>query len=397
MSSDRRELPAEETLELDALFTGTYEDLPLEEFFPDLPFDIWTEEFFRANELVNLYTDLQVCDVLGRLGLRPGEPLSPRSGILDRLGATPTRRGCAEWLLVKAAGSNFAKTFWGRRCVDDTGEVRRQILAENRALAVSLDLIDLASRSYPEFLRGDIDGRDILFSQRTLPLWDQYFDNQNPIYGPTNLLAAHAAEDVLRCESPLRGRTLRVLEVGAGCGSASETLLDRIGNHVERYTLTDISPHLLRRARERISALPAAEAIDSTFRLLDLDRPRHTWGVDDGEFDVIYAVNVVHCVRDPVECLRLLRGLLKSGGVLALGECVRPAPEQPVHPEFVFQLLHDPDALPLEGRRWSFIDLPAWRRILSEAGFSRIHCLPDFEAAVSAYGEYSVAAIVGQR
>jgi hypothetical protein len=65
----------------------------------------------------------------------------------------------------------------------------------------------------------------------------------------------------------------------------------------------------------------------------------------------------------------------------------------------VFQLLDefrdvrlDPEARPEPG----FLDAPSWRASLRRAGFGDVRFFPDFEAAVRAYPEHSLAAIVAK-
>jgi hypothetical protein len=70
-----------------------------------------------------------------------------------------------------------------------------------------------------------------------------------------------------------------------------------------------------------------------------------------------------------------------------------------VHPEFVFLLLEelrtahlDPVKRPEPG----FLDAAAWRASLAAAGFDAVRLVPDFDRAVAAYPEHSLAAIVAR-
>jgi SAM-dependent methyltransferase len=251
--------------------------------------------------------------------------------------------------------------------------------------------MDVAASGYPDFLRGARDGESILFDPGHASLWERYFDNSNPLYAPSNTMAVHAAEEATR------GRAgLRVLEVGAGCGSGSEALLERLAGRFAAYTATDISPRFLRRARERIAARsPAVERLE--FRLLDLNSPPAGWPSKPAGFDLVFAVNVLHSVRDLAAVLGALRGVLAPGGALVLGECVRPARGRSIHAEFVFQLLAefrnpvlDPELRPEPG----FLDAASWRASLARAGFSAVRFVPELAAAVAAYPDHSLAAIV---
>jgi len=358
-----------------ALFSIDFTQIPLEPF-EALPAELRTEEFFRANELVNAYVDARSRDVAALVG--------PQATV------APERAPVWSWILERAAAARL-----------DPGvpsqALREAALTESPELRAALDLIDAAAEGYPAFLRGERSGSSILFDPASPGLWEDYFSNENPVYGAGNLLAAHAAA------SALGGRRARALEVGAGCGSAAESLWLRLGDAIVAYRLTDISPGFLRKARERLDSLRArgaAGALEPAYQLLDLNRPPSTWRIAPGSFDLVYAVNVLHAVRDLLETLRGLRDVLSGGGVLVLGECVRPARGRPVHPEFVFQLLDelrdavlDPACRPNPG----FLDEASWRASLERAGFSSVRFVPDFAEAVKAYPAHSLAAIVAWR
>jgi SAM-dependent methyltransferase len=275
----------------------------------------------------------------------------------------------------------------------DARGLRMRILEELPELAPALDVIDAAADGYPDFLRGTRDGSTVLFDPARPSLWERYFDNANPVYGAGNTLAAHAAATALADRIAAGG--LRVLEVGAGCGSAAEALLGRIGRSVQSYIATDLSPGFLRKARERLPA-DRWPGIQMQFRLLDLDRSSSDWGLPPRAFDIVLAVNVLHSVRDLVAVLRRLDGFIAAGGRLVLGECVRPSRGWPVHPEFVFRLLEDlrrplldPEVRPEPG----FLDAASWRAAIERGGLRDVRFTPEFEAAVAAYPEHSLAAI----
>lgn len=405
MFRDPREEGEPGRLDLEAMFTSV-SNLPLREVFPELPLDIWTEEFFRANELLNLYTDFRVWTVLSRMGLEPGEPLSTDPGCLVRLGMAPARRDSAAWLLAKASRSSFVRapespgeagspvgefSLTGLRS-DYGTRLTEEILGDNPALAPCLKLADLASAGYPAFLRGEIEGRAILFSPEVHDVWESYFDRKNPFYQPVNYLAAHASRLAAAGGAPA------VLELGAGCGSGTVTLLEELaGTPPARYVATDISASFLRKARARVEEMSARERAGVEFRLLDLNSPRPSWRLTDGEFDLVFAVNALHCARDLVATLRALRQLLRVGGLLVLGECLRPERSQPVHPEFAFQLLdefRDVQGHPAHRPGWGFLDAAGWRGALVEAGFREPSLLPD--AVARGFREQSIAAIVAR-
>ncbi|MBI4603797.1 MAG: class I SAM-dependent methyltransferase [Planctomycetes bacterium] len=355
------------------MLTTDYHKIPLEAF-EEVPPELKTEAFFRAHELVSAYVGLRAREVV--------ESLPPGTAV------APGREHPWDWLLRRA-----------RACAVSTAgsaELRGAILAEEAALEPALDLIDAAAEGYPAFLKGERDGGSVIFDPRRPHLWERYFSNANPLYAAGNLLAAHAAG--IAFEGRGDGGPLRVLEVGAGLGSAAEALLETLGDRIGEYLLTDISPGFLRQARDRLEGRAAGGA-RLAFRLLDLNRAPASWAAGPGAWDLVHAVNVLHAVRDLGAALRGLRERLAPGGALVLGECVRPRRGEPVHPEMVFLLLDelreavlDPETRPEPG----FLDAASWRASLERAGFSRVRFVPPFERAVAAYPAHCLAAIIAR-
>jgi SAM-dependent methyltransferase len=249
----------------------------------------------------------------------------------------------------------------------------------------------------PEFLRGEKTGEEILFSPARLPLWFDYFSNDNLLYGINNRLGAEA---VFRALPP---RPATVLEIGGGSGSAALALLERLArdaatSRIARYRFTEIVPTFLRRAERSIKARFPAVPVD--YGRLDMDRDFGEQGVLPESADVVYAVNTVHIARDLSVTLSRIRQALKPGGVAVFSECVRPFPEQPIYVEFVFNFLQnftgvatDPEVRPNHG----FLTPENWRRSFRAAGFEKPEILPDVESLARHYDAFFVAAVSARR
>ncbi len=128
-----------------------------------------------------------------------------------------------------------------------------------------------------------------------------------------NALAAAAFGAVSGATAP--GRSLRVLEVGAGTGGTTAALLPVLAADRTRYVFTDMSELFLDRARERFVAYPFVE-----YRLFDMEKDPATQGFGPAAFDVIVSANAVHASTDLRLTLRRLRELLAPGGLLVLVE-----------------------------------------------------------------------------
>ncbi len=388
-------------------FTVRYEDVPFDKI-GELPAEASSVRFFRGCEHSNGYVDSHCAAILRALGAWPGA--EPRAaGALAREARVPAERSAEfEWLFKKLAHGGYMKEApagsW--RAIGAPPEVpeglRAEILSDEPAMEPALGLIDAAAEGWPAFVRGERDGVSVLFNPKTLSYWDGYFSNRNPSYFALNSLAAHAAARVLPAEP------LRILEVGGGLGSGAEALLDvlaRAGNgsaggmgRIASYVFTDIAPGLLRRGadklRERFPSVPIEP------RLLDLNRPLAAQKIAAGSFDLVFAVNTLHVVKDLVFSLRELRRALVPGGRIVLGEATRPSWGEPLYFEFVFGLLRefreftaDPECRPYGG----FLESRFWRAALEKAGFEKVWSLPDMEKALRAYRGFYMAGITAQR
>src|SRR5262249_30083101 len=92
----------------------------------------------------------------------------------------------------------------------------------------------------PEFLRGEKAGEEILFAPTRLPLWFDYFSNDNLLYQINNRLGAEAVARALPS-----GRPATLLEIGGGSGSAALALGERLARdgalgRIGRYRFTEI-------------------------------------------------------------------------------------------------------------------------------------------------------------
>jgi SAM-dependent methyltransferase len=101
---------------------------------------------------------------------------------------------------------------------------------------------------------------------------------------------------------------MRVLDAGCGVGCALEWIWDSVKPHGVVFGLDLAAPHV-RIARQQ--APPPTCVLQADLAKAPL-RPK--------SFDVIWSVNTLNHLRDPVEGVRLLMRLLRPGGRVALGQ-----------------------------------------------------------------------------
>ncbi|HJQ73463.1 MAG TPA: class I SAM-dependent methyltransferase [Gaiellaceae bacterium] len=363
--------------------------------------DVFNRRQHRVCELLDRYAAQTAIGLVDGLGLAPGLATPTTvAALADVAGLVPGFRNTLSWLLELLAGAGaVVRDSAGRfRLTDDRpvsalGALRNAILDADPSYAPSLALFDEAAAVYPRVARGETSGEHALF--RRAALWFAYFSNANGYYAINNRVASAAAAARL----PLGAR---VVEVGAGLGSATEAFLERLratGDlpRLVTYRATEPVPLFRRRAERTLAA--AWPEVPLAFAALDLNRPWSEQDVAPGTADLVWGVNVFHLARDLDAVLREARGALGPGGWLVVGEGLRPAPGVPVGVELPFRLLEsftdvglDPARRPTPG----FLTAEQWLDAVGRAGFARPTLVPDAIGVRATYAGFFSAAICAQ-
>jgi acyl transferase domain-containing protein/NADPH:quinone reductase-like Zn-dependent oxidoreductase/acyl carrier protein/SAM-dependent methyltransferase len=180
-------------------------------------------------------------------------------------------------------------------------------------------LLDACLRSLPNILFGSIKATEVLFPNSSFHLMEGVYKN--------NHTADHFNGCVARvvsayCHARMQGgadEKLRVLEIGAGTGAATEVVLGELQKHsfhIEQYLFTDLSNAFLLNAEDRFG--PTV----SFFRtaILDVEAPFSAQDIDVGTYDIVIASNVLHATHDIRRALRNGKAALKKHGLLVLNE-----------------------------------------------------------------------------
>ncbi|MDX2205388.1 MAG: beta-ketoacyl synthase N-terminal-like domain-containing protein [Hyphomicrobiaceae bacterium] len=199
-----------------------------------------------------------------------------------------------------------------------------------------------------------------------------------------NALAAAGLQTLAAATPP--GRTLRILEIGAGTGGTTSSLLPVLPASGTQYLFSDVSDLFLERARTRFAAFPFVR----TGRL-DIDHDIAAQGFAPASFDVIVAANAVHASADLGAALQRLRALLAPGGVLLLVESTTHFAWFDMTTGLIEGWQHFTDGL-----RGDDPLLPAhqWQAVLREAGFAEAEAWPRDGRPAAALGQHVIAARV---
>lgn len=109
---------------------------------------------------------------------------------------------------------------------------------------------------------------------------------------------------------------MNILEIGAGTGGATKSILRELRNTFGSYTFTDISPGFFSTARDTFKY----HGDKLAFNVLDIDRDPAMQGFESSSYDMIIASMVLHTTPCLQRTLKNARRLLKPGGYLVVLE-----------------------------------------------------------------------------
>lgn len=378
----------------------------------EIPAELLGERLFGSVELVERYAREWALELARDLGLEAafresGDGGADAETLGVRLGLDPAFREPLAWLLEELAGQGELHAAGtpgapgGRRFrpTDTLREpqraaVRDAALTHDPANAPFLELLDLAGEAWPRVARGEVTGEATLLASAHISLWARFFSNENPVYALNNRLAAVAAAHRL----PEDGGA-RVLEVGAGAGSASVAFLEALEargelGRIGLYRVTEPAALLRRRAQRELARRWPEVPVEAG--ALDVDLPWEEQGAEPGSLDLVFGVNVLHVARDLQAALHRAHTALAPGGRLVAGECLRPRPGQALAVEMIFLLLEDfrnvatdPELRPNPG----FLTPELWVAQLEAAGFTEVEVVPDVRVLRGFYPRFTTGAL----
>ncbi len=297
-----------------------------------------------------------IAEAFRSLGWEPSAGTAPD---FAALGVVPEQQRFAAWLMAILQSATVEA---GRRSAEDQWRV---LATQYPAADAELTMLGRCASRLADVLRGTVDPVGLLFPEADLTDATRLYD-ASPTFAPMNRLLCDAVREAAGA-LPESSR-LRVLEVGAGTGGTTTSLLKTLDGRIGEYVFSDVSPLFLGKARERFGDLPFV-----SYRALDVESDPATQGLSSDRFDLVVASNVLHATRDLRSTLRHVRSLVAPGGMLVLVEGTRHAHWV----DLIFGML---------GGWWRFADhelrpscplLPAatWQRVLADSGFSETTAL----------------------
>ena len=220
-----------------------------------------------------------------------------------------------------------------------------------------------------EVLRGRADPLTLLFSSGEPTAADLYL--KAPVARAANRLLEEAVRQLV--DALPEGRRLRVVEVGAGTGSATASVLPLLPEGRFDYMYTDISAGFFAEAEARFG--DGGGCIE--YRPLDIEKDPVAQGFAAHGYDLLLASNVLHATRYLEETLGHCRRLLAPSGHLVALENLSGLGWM----DLTFGQLDGWWRFADDYRPHHALASPAvWRRALGDAGFEEVEVLGVDEA-----------------
>ncbi|MFI0463376.1 amino acid adenylation domain-containing protein [Saccharopolyspora sp. 5N102] len=236
-------------------------------------------------------------------------------------------------------------------------------------LAAKTTLVERMIEAMPAILTGELPATSIMFPGGTLELVEAVY-RRNATADYFNAMTAGAVRSEVA--ELLRGARseIRLLEIGAGTGSASDRVFEQLESFerdIAEYCYTDISKAFLIEAEKRFS--PRVPYL--TCRTFNVELPPGEQGFAAGHYDIVIANNVLHATKDVVESVEHARALLRPGGVLLLNELA----ENELWSHLTFGFLDGwwryTDGWRIDGG--PALSSASWRDVLRDKGFDAVH------------------------
>ncbi len=234
-----------------------------------------------------------------------------------------------------------------------------------------------------QVLRGTESPLETLFPRGSFELAEGLYQRSATMRYVNSLAAASVAASY---DGVPAGRPVRILEVGAGTGGTTASLLALLPADRTQYVFTDVSDVFLDRAREQFR-----DQACLSFGRFDMDQDAAAQGYPAGSFDVIVSANAVHTSVDLPVVLSRLRDLLAPGGLLVLIESTTHFAWFDMTTGLIDGWQHVADDL---RRDHPLLSPEAWIAALSDAGFAAARAWPEADSSASHLGQHVLVARV---
>lgn len=195
--------------------------------------------------------------------------------------------------------------------------LKQQLLEEFPGFKSQIEIVEKSAENCLDVIQGLKNGVEILFSSNDEPPEDNH-DEESRIY--FNIHSGLVKNRIQKLISEHPDRKIRILEIGAGNGLLTDTLIKGLEKENVEYLFTDISHTFVRNAQKRYSG---ARHNFMKFQTFDISKTPAEQDIPLYSYDLVIGLNVVHATPDLRETLSHLRSILRPGGLCGIIETVK--------------------------------------------------------------------------
>lgn len=259
-----------------------------------------------------------------------------------------------------------------REYISNIQEIKDELMANRPDIDAHINLIWVCVNSYDKVLSGKENYLSVMFPKGSMKLVEKMYRG-NEITDYFNQLVARIAKSYLKYRLTMnKTEKVNILELGAGTGGTSIFVLKELEPYAENisYMYTDKSMEFCLESAKQF----ANQYSFLKYESLDIEENPLTQQYQEGEYDFIFASNVLHATQSIETTLMNTKKLLKTKGMLVINEAT---------------MFQDFTTLTfgITNGWWRFTDehlrikgspllsVDGWRKVLSKAGFVNIKFL----------------------
>lgn len=209
-------------------------------------------------------------------------------------------------------------------------------------------------KQHRELLQEKVNPLELFYGEAKSDIAENiYADN------PMSLLTNHLLAVLIgEC---VKGKRVRILELGAGIGSAASEIFSKVDSEKVEYVYTDISDFFIEKAKTKFTH----KFIE--YQVLDINENLQSQGCGYGEYDVVVIANTLHDAEDIYETLEYIQQVLKKDGLLFILETTKNTKIQMCSFGFLEGLANCRDFR--KDSNGPMLTEEQWIKVLQESGF----------------------------
>lgn len=237
-----------------------------------------------------------------------------------------------------------------------------EVLAHLSTVAqpIIVEMIEVIRNNFLSFLRGKTPMIEVY---RNGDLLTRFYDQEQEL----KYMSLRVGD--LAGQLAFRYPRMKILEIGAGTGSATRAVMGRIGQYFHSYTFTDISAGFFEDAEGTFTE----HADKMVYRVLDIEQDPLGQGFEGDSYDLVIAANVLHATKYLQQTMTHVRRLLKPGGHLIALEITN---EYILQDALLFSAFEGWWLGKDDNRPWGpKISVPKWDDLLRKTGFGGVETI----------------------